>query len=318
MVLTDANALFAYHQLQGGLGFTDVDADINQQHFNIPDPQLANPRYSHDVGDHRPSAQFIFSESICGLAINEIDEPMAFFGALDAANKHCNNLDTPVNNTGQVDIADTATAISLETGDSPPSFCKSRISGQSSDVSVSSAYSPDQKRGRQLSSKFRQQHIQNKPPPVPFQPRQQEQEQARLPLPPLPPAKTAKPSRSNKQPKRIKTSRAFQPIVIKSEAEEPDDPKHSKFLERNRVAASKSRQTKKHLMQELEDTKADLEKRRRTLQGNYNSLLEEVFELKNQLMLHSGCHDVNIDKWIEKEASRFVYGAPPLQTNVVN
>jgi hypothetical protein len=99
MVLTDANALLAYHQLQGGLAFTDVDADIPQQHFNIADPQLVNPRYPPDVVDHRPSDQFIFSESIWGRAINEIDESIAFFGALDAANQHCNNLDMSVSNT---------------------------------------------------------------------------------------------------------------------------------------------------------------------------------------------------------------------------
>jgi esterase/lipase len=124
--------------------------------------------------------------------------------------------------------------------------------------------------------------------------------------------------RSTKHPRQTKTSSASQPIVIKSEAEEPDDLKHSKFLEHNRVAASKSRQKKKQLMQELEDTKADLEKRHRALQGNYNTLLEEVSEVKSQLMLHSGCHDINIDKWIEREASRFVYRATPLQTNAGN
>lgn len=60
------------------------------------------------------------------------------------------------------------------------------------------------------------------------------------------------------------------------------------------MAASKSRQKKKQLMQELEDTKADFEKRRRALQGNYIALLEEMSEVKNQLTAHSGCHDINI------------------------
>lgn len=91
MVLTDANARFAPHQLQGDLVFTNVDADINQQHFTIAESQLAIPGYPYDVLDDRPDHQFIFSESIWGPAIDKTDGSMVFFVALDAANQHCNN-----------------------------------------------------------------------------------------------------------------------------------------------------------------------------------------------------------------------------------
>jgi predicted nucleic acid-binding Zn-ribbon protein len=310
MVLTDANALFAPHQPQGSLPFTNVDADANQQHIAPADPQLAISRYCYDVLDDGPADQFTFTECIWGSHTVKTDESMGFFSTLDAMNQHYNTLDMHISNTSQVDIPAAAIAVSLETG---PSFPRLRTSSQSSHVSASSASSLDQKRGQQISRQLQKQHVQHKSPPVPFQQRQQEQERAQSPLRPLPPGKAAKSWRSTTQPRQAKTSRASQPIVTEQEAENVDKSTRSKFRENNKMAASKSRQKKKQSIQELEDTKADLEKRRCTLQGNYIALLEELSEVKNQLMAHSGCHDINIDKWIEREAIRFVYRATPPQ-----
>jgi len=85
-----------------------------------------------------------------------------------------------------------------------------------------------------------------------------------------------------------------------------EDNKRSKFLERNRIAASKCRQKKKEWMSDLEETKTGLENTRNQLQMEYTGLLSEVNRMKDQLMSHAGCNDSNIDRWLENEARRFV------------
>ncbi|KAK3499969.1 uncharacterized protein B0T23DRAFT_425369 [Neurospora hispaniola] len=87
---------------------------------------------------------------------------------------------------------------------------------------------------------------------------------------------------------------------------EEDDHKRNKFLERNRLAASKCREKKKLYTQELEGTKINLEARNVSLQREYGILLSEVSDLKHQLMVHAKCNDRNIDLWLENEARRFV------------
>ena len=82
--------------------------------------------------------------------------------------------------------------------------------------------------------------------------------------------------------------------------------KRLKFLERNRIAASKCREKKKHYVSGLEETKVGLENRHAHLQLEYNSLLTEVSGLKHHLMAHAKCSDPNIDSWLANEARRFV------------
>ena len=97
--------------------------------------------------------------------------------------------------------------------------------------------------------------------------------------------------------------------AAKTVDEEPlgeDDNRRNKFLERNRVAASKCRQKKKEWMQSLEETKNDLEKTHSSLHDTLNGLLAEVSVLKEHLMTHASCGDPNIDSWITTEARKFV------------
>lgn len=89
-----------------------------------------------------------------------------------------------------------------------------------------------------------------------------------------------------------------------------EEQKRNKFLERNRIAASKCREKKKQYVSELEDTKFELEARHAQLQRDYNDLISEVTDLKHHLMAHAKCNDPNIDRWISNEARRFVE-APP-------
>ncbi|KAK8032458.1 bZIP transcription factor [Apiospora arundinis] len=90
---------------------------------------------------------------------------------------------------------------------------------------------------------------------------------------------------------------------------EEEEAKKNKTLERNRVAASKCREKKKDWTKDLEETKIGLESQNSHLKMEYSTLVNEVGEIRAQLMTHASCHDANIDKWLENEAKRFVLGA---------
>lgn len=87
-----------------------------------------------------------------------------------------------------------------------------------------------------------------------------------------------------------------------------DATKRNRFLERNRVAATKCRQKKKEWVSDLEETRFGLEGQNSHLQLEYSSLRNEITHIKSQLMEHASCSDPNINKWIENEAKRFVLG----------
>ena len=91
-------------------------------------------------------------------------------------------------------------------------------------------------------------------------------------------------------------------------AGEEEEAKRNKFLERNRIAASKCRQKKKEWISGLEGQKAGLESHNSQLQQEYSGLLGEVGGLKEELMSHANCNDPKINQWIENEANRFVQG----------
>jgi hypothetical protein len=114
------------------------------------------------------------------------------------------------------------------------------------------------------------------------------------------------PKKRVRKPSRKKQEQ--QPMVVKKESVSggEDDPKRTKYLERNRVAASKCRQKKKEWVHDLDETKAELESKHTNLQREYSVLLDEVSKMKNYLMTHAGCNDQNIDQWIEIEARKFV------------
>lgn len=85
-----------------------------------------------------------------------------------------------------------------------------------------------------------------------------------------------------------------------------DGNKRNKFLERNRVAASKCRDKKKVMVSQLEETANTVERQRAELHVLRNALLSEAGDLKHMLMLHAKCNDDMIDGWIANEARRFV------------
>ncbi|KAL4728863.1 transcription factor [Fusarium chlamydosporum] len=116
---------------------------------------------------------------------------------------------------------------------------------------------------------------------------------------------------TTKPQRRRRTSKA---PSIKEELEEDDDDdegldesaKRSKFLKRNRIAASKCRQKKKEWVSSLEDTRYGLEHENNILHKQYNGLIDELSTIKNQLMQHASCNDANINQWLDNEARKFV------------
>jgi hypothetical protein len=105
--------------------------------------------------------------------------------------------------------------------------------------------------------------------------------------------------------------RASKEPSLKEEDEDEDDGlddsgKRSKFLKRNRIAASKCRQKKKEWVNQLQDTRVGLENENNALHRQYNGLVDELSTIKNQLMQHASCNDANIDQWLDNEAKKFV------------
>ncbi|KAI8824811.1 uncharacterized protein EV422DRAFT_234246 [Fimicolochytrium jonesii] len=75
--------------------------------------------------------------------------------------------------------------------------------------------------------------------------------------------------------------------------------KRKRFLERNRVAASKCRMKKKEWLKELETKSATLSKENERLVSCVKDLKEEVLLLKSQLLLHRACDCNVIQQYIQ-------------------
>lgn len=82
-----------------------------------------------------------------------------------------------------------------------------------------------------------------------------------------------------------------------------DDQKRNKFLERNRVAASKCRLKKKEWTSNLETRARVLQQDRNQLSLMASSLKDEVLWLKGELLKHSGCGCDRIRQYLNQEAN---------------
>ncbi|MCJ1379963.1 hypothetical protein MMC17_003066 [Xylographa soralifera] len=82
----------------------------------------------------------------------------------------------------------------------------------------------------------------------------------------------------------------------------PEEEKRSKFLERNRVAASKCRQKKKEWTNNLEAKARELQNSKNQMAMMVTSLKEEVMWLKGEMLKHTGCGCVQIRDYLTKQA----------------
>jgi hypothetical protein len=93
--------------------------------------------------------------------------------------------------------------------------------------------------------------------------------------------------------------------------EHPQDVQEAKrrrFLERNRVAASKCRQKKKAWMQDLESDARTAQNTSRQLKAVVGMLREEILQLKNELLKHNTCDCAPIRQYLNNEAIRLAEG----------
>ena len=90
-----------------------------------------------------------------------------------------------------------------------------------------------------------------------------------------------------------------------NEPSKPEDVKRSKFLERNRVAASKCRQKKKEWTQNLENRARELQKNNHQLRMVVDSCRQEILFLKGELLKHSQCECEPIQSFIKSGGNDF-------------
>jgi bZIP transcription factor len=112
-------------------------------------------------------------------------------------------------------------------------------------------------------------------------------------------------SRSSSSSKRPRSEYDFK---SDDEGEDSKDPKtidfkRQKFLERNRLAASKCRQKKKEWASHLEEQARYQAQENRLLRATVVQLREECLYLKNFLMsAHTGCNCVGVKNYLMDEA----------------
>ena len=87
---------------------------------------------------------------------------------------------------------------------------------------------------------------------------------------------------------------------------DPDGNRRSKFLERNRVAASKCRQKKKEWTSNLENRARELQRQNNELRLMVDSCKEEILFLKGEMLKHTACGCSTIQEYLQSGASAFV------------
>ena len=110
------------------------------------------------------------------------------------------------------------------------------------------------------------------------------------------------PKRTRKNAARSNLAHSGNPL---DDPNNPEDVRRSKFLERNRVAASKCRQKKKEWTSNLETRARDLQKNNSSLRMMLGSLKDEVLWLKGEMLKHTSCGCEQIQLLLKQRADDF-------------
>ena len=102
-------------------------------------------------------------------------------------------------------------------------------------------------------------------------------------------------------------SKATQHSLDRAEPGNPEDEKRSKFLERNRVAASKCRQKKKEWTSSLEARARELQNTKNQFALVVSSLKDEILFLKGEMLKHNGCQCARISEYLDNEATNLAH-----------
>jgi len=95
-------------------------------------------------------------------------------------------------------------------------------------------------------------------------------------------------------------------------AEPEEEQKREKFLERNRIAASKCRQKKKEWTNNLEQRARELTQERATLTSYVASLKDELLYLKGECLKHTDCNCVDIRRYLTSAVAHMTTTSPEL------
>ncbi|KAH7244051.1 uncharacterized protein BKA55DRAFT_540966 [Fusarium redolens] len=100
----------------------------------------------------------------------------------------------------------------------------------------------------------------------------------------------------------------FRQEIELDEDDLPKDPRRRRILERNRIAATKCRLRKRDEASALASQEQAMEDQNRYLSSCFDSLTAEIYHLKTQLLQHTDCNCVLIQKYIANEAKKTVDG----------
>jgi hypothetical protein len=122
-------------------------------------------------------------------------------------------------------------------------------------------------------------------------------------------ASSPKPKRRGRKPKvPPKDSVKCRQDMDIDEDDLPKDPRRRRILERNRIAATKCRLRKRDEASALASQEQAMEDQNRYLSSCFDSLTTEIYHLKTQLLQHTDCNCILIQKYISNEAKRTVDG----------
>ncbi|KAJ1963316.1 hypothetical protein H4R35_007262 [Dimargaris xerosporica] len=93
--------------------------------------------------------------------------------------------------------------------------------------------------------------------------------------------------------------------------DDASDEKRLRFLERNRIAASKCRQKKKQWIESLKQQSEEVTQRNKQLNMVVTQLKEEILVLKNQLLAHRDCNCTVIQQYVQRTSDQFVMASAP-------
>lgn len=119
----------------------------------------------------------------------------------------------------------------------------------------------------------------------------------------------AKPRKRGRKPKKqLKDQDSFGPQGEVDDDDLPKDPRRRRILERNRIAATKCRLRKRDEASALASREQAMEDQNRYLSTCFDSLTAEIYHLKTQLLQHTDCNCILIQKYIANEAKKSVDG----------
>jgi hypothetical protein len=125
-------------------------------------------------------------------------------------------------------------------------------------------------------------------------------------------AESPKPRKRGRQPKKqtkgLKGSGQQDELTDDDDGGLPTDPRQRRMLERNRIVATKCRLRKRDEVSALASREKAMEDQNRSLSACFGSLTAELYYLKTELLKHTNCSCVLVQKYIAHKAQQSMDG----------